>query len=316
MRALDLIASAAAIGVFGYFVYKVILPKLGDIQLPSFQFTPPGQQVPQLPSTPPSTPTPPPATEPQQPKGDVDPPSTKGTNTIPPQPETRTASPPASTPPPSGQVLWTSKAWSNGRERILNKHEMPDPDDPRLTVAAGRCKNLRIDGKGNAFLSCHQSRMYIQVNHYDAEMRLSYIHNPTLDTNSLRLLSRHELDFGGAGLYLKRDNAFVGYEIEHGGDHPEFGHVQLPQPLSATNWTHVRWGVKHVPTGLQFYAYLNYGSGGWRKILDYTDTKIKPAIAFNKNLLMSKSWAWLRTNNEQTEDVKNVQYRDVSISAI
>jgi hypothetical protein len=317
MRVLDYLATAAALGVFGYFVWKIILPKLGDLQLPSWQppqFQPQQQpETPQLPSTPPSSPTST-ALQPTDPK-DVDPPATKSTNTLPAQPETKQSPAPPSSPPPTGQTLWTSQSWSNGKPRLLNKHEMPDPYDPRLTVAAGKCKNLQIDGKGNAFLSCHQSRMYIQVNHFDAEMRLSYIHNPTLDTNSLRLISRHELDFGGAGLYLKRNTATVGYEIEHGGDHPDVKSVQLPQPLSATNWTHVRWGVKHMGTGLRFYCYLNYGSGGWVKVLDYTDPQ-PPAIAMNKNLLLSKSWAWLRTNNEDTGDVKNVQYRDVSISAI
>ena len=41
MRGLDFIATAAAVGIFGYFVYKVILPKLGDLQLPVWQ--PPAQ---------------------------------------------------------------------------------------------------------------------------------------------------------------------------------------------------------------------------------------------------------------------------------
>ena len=50
MRVLDLITTAAAIGIFGYFTYKVILPKLGDLQLPTWQ--PPPQYQQQQPAAP------------------------------------------------------------------------------------------------------------------------------------------------------------------------------------------------------------------------------------------------------------------------
>ena len=64
--------------------------------------------------------------------------------------------------PTEGKVLWTSKAWSNGNPREWNKHGGRTYDSV-LQLRAGHNRNLRIDGKGTAFLSGDQARIYIDV---------------------------------------------------------------------------------------------------------------------------------------------------------
>jgi hypothetical protein len=315
MRVLDYIATAAAVGVFGYFVWKVILPKLGDIQLPSWQppqFQPQQQpETPQLPSTPPSSPTST-ALQPTDPK-DVDPPATKSTNTLPAQPETKTP-PPAAPPVTGGQVIWTSQTWANGKTRTLASHGAKDPDDPRVELRAGDCKNTRIDGKGTAFMSCNQSRLYINVPNYNVQMQLQYIHNSTLDNLSLRLRSHRDEagGFGGYKFVINRDTVESAMQTAYQGSNPklENGEAQLPQPMPSNQWVTVRWQIRDVGPKIEVVGWINYGSGFVKVITAQQSTP--PAVARDKAAFLKDSTSWIRVNGP----AKDVPIRNVSLTSL
>jgi len=128
-KIIDMIATATAIGITGYFIYKVILPNLKDIQLPTWQFPqfPTPGQTPQLPSTP-STPTPSQPTE-EQPSEEKKPKQTK-------QSSTPTTSQPTVAKGPVGKGL-TPEALgmkSTGKKVALNVGGNPSGAGQRYNV--------------------------------------------------------------------------------------------------------------------------------------------------------------------------------------
>jgi hypothetical protein len=317
MRGLDFIATAAAVGIFGYFIYKVILPKLGDLQLPVWQppapqeqpvqyqqpapdQVPPAQPIEQDPEKPKS--------DTKKPKEDVDPPATKSTNTIPPQEPSTPPTPPVT----GGQVIWSSKVWANGKTRTLASHGATDPDDPRVELRAGDCKNTRIDGKGTAFMSCNQGRLYINVPNYNVQMQLQYIHNSTLDNLSLRLRSHRDKPggFGGYKFVINRDTVEAAWQDAYGGKNPKLGNAQLPQPMPANQWVTARWHIRDVGARIEIAGWINYGSGFVKVLTAYEDAP--PPVARDKAEFLKDSTTWIRVNGP----AKDVPIRNVTLTSL
>ena len=54
------------------------------------------------------------------------------------------------------EVLYTSTAWNNGKERKLYGYEEKDPYDSKVMLSGASGRRLFINGKGTAFLSDHK----------------------------------------------------------------------------------------------------------------------------------------------------------------
>ena len=268
MRVLDLIASAAAIGIFGYFVYKVILPKLGDIELPSFQFTPPTGQIQQPPQQPVVDQLPPPA----QPIGQDPESKTKKPQEEPEKPKSQAPLVPSRSPPVAvsqpttgGTLLWDSNThgkWNSGKRTI------PDgggeggqgANGKGLHTAASGDPTLAIDGNGVAHLTSSKfGRIYIYANNYNARLEgnlmFEKINNPE-DNISFKLRSRHghnsKYPLGGGSACGGVGAAYKGHggiELQVEGDHDTDGSTDMGAGKGSVPQVG-KWSSSHFQYGM------------------------------------------------------------------
>ena len=215
MRGLDFIATAAAVGVFGYFVWKVILPKLGDLQLPVWQ--PPPPPLTQYATLPPQYQQPaatiPDQVPPAQPiEQDPEKPKSKQEEEEEEKPKASlvpSRSPPsavvAATPPPpsqptaaGGTVLWDSNThgkWNSGTGKGLQKYGSSSPGGGGMITAASGNPSFDFDGNGVMHLtSSRWGRVYIFAKNYNSRLEGNFMFETdhgVADNISIKMRSRH-----------------------------------------------------------------------------------------------------------------------------
>jgi hypothetical protein len=232
--------------------------------------------------------------------------------------------------PANGTVLWDSNVngkWNNGHRRTITAHDEPDPDNPTLHVAAGSGRKFEITGNGNAFLSGDQSRIYIYVNNYNAQMEISYIPNPSLDnTLSLRLRSRHnepyplENRFGGYGVSVSLDEGKPAREEYH-NVHTSFPDFKLPHKMQYGKMYTLRYSVHDTADGKQVEMWLEIdydNNGNFIEVGRWKDPKPLPYM-LDKALYLKKSYAWVRVNSQHDageEGPKDVEIKKLIIRSL
>lgn len=223
------------------------------------------------------------------------------------------------TKPPAGKLLWSSTAWSNGKERKLTGHEEEDPEDStKVMVSAGDdFRKLVIDGKGTAFLSGARSRIYIEVKNYNAMMQLTYTHLNNLDNLSMKLRSqRNEKEgFSGYGFIIYRDEVEGKYQPKYGENDVEIGKKKLSKKVPDDSPITIKWCVRDEGDKIQVKGWIDYGNNGeFEEVFAEFDDK-PPRIARDKDKFLKSATAWIRVNNKE-ETPKDIPIKDVSIIEI
>lgn len=309
MRALDLVATAAALGVFGYFVYKVILPKLAETEFPTFQapsvappieqpVTPPQQPAEQLP------PAQPIEQDPEKPKKEEEPKEQA--------PLVPSRSPPAAISPPSagGAVLYDSNThgkWNNGVKRAnLTKEGSTSPNGKGFQKAASGSPTLTIDGNGVAHLQTSGSgthgRVYIYANNYNARLEGNFMFETSnIDNISIKIRSRHEhsgktvvggsgCPCGGIGVGIHLDGSISLKAESCHGTNPGMGSGKAPA-FQVGKWYKFTFSVWDSGATVESKMDIDgktVGTGKWTS---------PNAACKTKSLFDTDSYFWLRINN-------------------
>jgi hypothetical protein len=215
-------------------------------------------------------------------------------------------------PPANGTVLWDSNVngkWNNGRKRtITGAHEF-DPDSKNVEVAAGSSRMFEVFGDGTAKITGDRARIYVHVNNYNAQMEISYIPNPSIDTLSLRLRSRHnepdppENRFGGYGVGVSLDEVEPGREDYH-NKHTSFPDFKLPRKMEYGKMYTLRYSVHDTADGKQVQMSLEIdydNNGNFIEVGRWKDPKPLPYM-LDKALYLKKSYVWVRVNGQYTDE--------------
>ena len=310
MKIIDYIATAAAIGVFGYFMYRVIVPKLADLKLPVWQPPPPlqfqqpqqqqqpkieyipapaGQEAATTPPVPAASP--PPVSEPEEEEEDESTP-----------PTTKSAPSSVAPPPPSGQVLYdSSKGWTG------------------VTTAASGSPKWTTEAGGIGKLSCGSGhcRVYIAVKNHNARMEGEYMYSGAVDNLSLRLRSRHqeggacENRFGGYGAAIQKSGE-VEFQTEscHNEHENSISGQQSPAP-QAGKWYKFAFSCYDSPDKKSTNFKLDIDG---KTVLTGKHPSPKPYFQ-DEALHMKNSYIWLRSNNSGNGSISFRNFRVTKIGA-
>jgi hypothetical protein len=234
---------------------------------------------------------------------------------------------PSPRPPTNGTVLWDSNVnghWDNGKNRVITSTHEFDPYDKTTEVAAGSERRFEVRGDGTALLSGDRARIYIHVNNYNAQMEISYIPNPSLDTLSLRLRSRHnepdppENRFGGYGVSVSLDEAEPSREEYH-NVHTSFPDLKLPHKMQNGKMYTLRYSVHDTADGKQVEMWLEIdydNNGNFIEIGRWKDPKPLPYM-LDKELYLKKSYVWVRVNAQHEEEgPKDVEIKKLIIRSL
>jgi hypothetical protein len=224
-----------------------------------------------------------------------------------------------------GEPLWTSEKWNNNNSRTLTGHGEKDPDDSKLQVRAGNDnkRKFEIDGKGTAFLSGNQSRVYINAHNYNVAMQLTYTHKKSLINLSLRMRSlRNEFEedednskrFGGYGLIIHRDNFKAEYQPSKDEGKEDLSSKELPKKLPEDSPVTVRWWVRDRGEKIEVKAWIKYDENGeFEEVIDVSSEKYEK-IARDKDEFREHGVAWIRANGiDNKVSPTDIPFKDVHI---
>lgn len=290
MKAIDLIATLAAAGVTGYFIYKVILPGLKDIQLPTLQF--PNMPQPQT-------------EQPQTPSTPTDTPSTKNSSSSDEEADDEESSEPivsTGIPPPVGNVLYDSnKGWSGVKTAASG--------GPKWTTGAGGVGTLSC-GKGHC-------RIYIGVKNYNARMEGEFMYTGAVDNISLRLRSRHqeggacENRFGGFGASIQKTGE-TGFKTESCHNlHENSIKGQSVGALQPGKWYKFGFSCFDSPDKRSVNFSLDFNG---KTVATGKHTSPKPYY-MDEALHMKNSYVWLRSNNSGQGTMSFRNFRVMKLGA-
>ena len=224
--------------------------------------------------------------------------------------------PPSFVPAPTaeGTILWSSAKWANGHARIVRGI---DPDDKQVDQRSGKpIGYLRIDGKGTAFLGGGGgSRIYIYANNYNSIIEITFVERAQLESLSLKMRSRHHIDFGGYGMSLYHNE--IKYQRE---DHHPLNtgtkKNELPQPLVDGKTYTMRMTCRTEGSSVHLIGEVNYGDGKFVKVMDVVDPQ-PIGNSNNKAELLKQSYYWIRYNGPNTADPNNeVEIKKVVIRSL
>jgi hypothetical protein len=296
-----MVATAVAVGITGYFVYKVILPNLKDIQLPTLQ-------LPQLPSfTPQQAPAPPPPQQEQIPQPESipqdnnkeEPSSTTSTNTIP---------TPTTAAPPTGGLLYDSNIhgkWNNGQKRTGLKKEGSDAANGKgIQTAASGNPTFSIEGDGILRLSGNggHPRIYIYANNYNARLEGEFMFETAATADiSIKIRSRHGhspdkhpiggsgCPCGGIGTAFDFSGQVDSKAEPCHGSNPKMGGGKVA-PFQVGKWHKFAFSVWDSSSGIESKTELD------GKVVATGKYPNPPAQCKTKSLFDTDSYFWLRLN--------------------
>jgi hypothetical protein len=286
-KIIDLISTAGAIAVTGFFIYKVILPQLSTLKFPVFQ--PPNISfLPQFPWP----------WQQQQPQTQ--------TQQQPQQPQT--AAVPSPSPPAAGGLIWDSNThgkWNNGAKRVVTTGEGGQgPDGKGFHTAASGNPTLTIDGNGVAHLeSSKWGRIYIYAKNYNSRLEGNFMFETdhgAADNISIKMRSRHgnnghpqggSKTFGGIGVAFHPDGEI---EVEIEIDHDSGKRAKLPS-LKTTPFQLSKWYKFSISTfddtgGVNIKVDVdgkNVGNGKWSN---------PDPTGIDRNSFNADSYFWIRFN--------------------
>ena len=211
------------------------------------------------------------------------------------------------------EVLYTSTAWNNGKERKLYGYEEKDPYDSKVMLSGDSGRRLFINGKGTAFLSDHKARIYIEVPSYNTMMQLTYTHNETLEYLSLRMRRlRYGDRFEGYGLHIYRDRIEAILQSNEDGK-VNIGNQELEKEIPNDKIVTVRWWVRDVGNKIEVKSWIKYDENGEFEDVFKEFSENYPDLARDKDEFHRYGIAWIRVNNNRTEHVEDVPIKDVYI---
>lgn len=294
-KIIDLLATLGAFGITGYFIYRVILPNLKDIQLPSFQF----QQPPSFTGVP--------AEIPQIPTEEPTPPQEDTTGGEEPQQSTPTSAP--SAPPISAGLVYDSNThgkWNNGQKRTVNKDGNTGPNGKGFQTSASGNPTFIIDGNGVGHLQTSGSgthgRIYVFAKNYNSRLEGNMMfETATIDNISMKTRSRHGTaghpsggsgcPCGGVGAGIHRDGS-IDLKIEtcH-GTNVGMGNGKAP-PFQLGKWYKFSFSVWDGAGGsVNSKLDIDGKTVATGKVAS-TTSSCKDRALYNQD-----SYFWLRINN-------------------
>jgi hypothetical protein len=288
-KIIDLITTAGAIGVTGFFIYKVILPQLSTLKFPVFQ--PPNISfLPQFPW---------PWQQQQQQ-----------------QPQQQQQQQPAQQAPAAAGLLWDSNThgkWNNGVKRVVTGGEGGQgPGGGGFHTAASGNPTLTIDGNGIAHLESSQwGRIYIYAKNYNSRLEGNFMFETdhgAADNISIKMRSRHgnnghpqggSKTFGGIGVAFHPDGEI---EVEIEIDHDSKKRSKLPS-LKATPFQLNKWSKFSISTfddsgGVNIKVDVdgkNVGNSKWSN---------PDPTGIDKNSFNADSYFWIRLNCHDGKNAK------------
>jgi hypothetical protein len=302
-KIIDLISTAGAIAVTGFFIYKVILPQLSTLKFPVFQ--PPNISfLPQFPWWQQQQ-------QPQQPM--------QQQQQQPPQTTTTTGGGggvPAQAPA-AGGLIWDSNThgkWNNGTKRVVKNggEGGQGPDGKGLHTAASGNPTLTIDGNGIAHLESSQwGRIYIYAKNYNSRLEGNFMFETdhgAADNISIKMRSRHSNNghphggsktFGGIGVAFHPDGEI---EVEIEIDHDTKKRDKLPS-VKTTPFQLGKW--------YKFSISTFDGSGGVNIKVDVDGKNVGNSkwsnpdpTGIDRNSFNADSYFWIRLNCHDGKNAK------------
>lgn len=295
-KVIDAIAILGAIGVTGYFVYRLVLPQLSNIKFPSF--SPP--QISFLPSSQPQySAPPPPVTQSQEPSRS----SNEEDDDEAPTTTTSSKSQPSSSitpPPPNGQVLYdSSKGWTGV-----------------TTAASGSPKWSASGGVGRLSCGAGHCRVYIAVPNHNARMEGEFMfESGSVDNISLRLRSRHqeggacENRFGGFGTAIHPDGE-VEFQTESCHNNHENSISGKVPPIAQKTWHKFAYSCYDSPDKKSVNFKLELDG---KTVLTGKHPSPKPYF-MDEALHKKKSYIWIRSNNSGQGVIAVRNFRVINIA--